>query len=191
MILFALLMGCSDVENADHHHDHNHGVATAVTLTFVDQELGDELVFSFRDDTAEPIVLAASRSYDLTVAILEGDADDEADMTEEIRSDGAAHQIFFLGDDIESPASYSDDPLLLVSPTDADENGVFIGLENVADTTDLAGTGSLNVVLRHLPPENGVAIKDETTAQTVAEEGLAAIGGANDVDVTFALEVVP
>ena len=192
MLFFWLLAACSDVENVDNHeHDHNHGIATAVELVFTDASSGDVQVFAFRDGEADPILLPTETTHMLTVTILEDGSDGEVDITDEIRADGTAHQIFFLGADIESPASASDDPLLTITPDDTDENGLPIGIDNTAQVMATAATGSLNVVLRHLPPENGIDQKDSTTAQAVLDGGLAAIGGNSDVDVTFELEVTP
>ena len=40
-----------------------------------------------------------------------------------------------------------------------------------------------------LPPDDDQAVKVEGMAETVAESGFGAIGGANDIEVTFNLEV--
>jgi hypothetical protein len=40
-----------------------------------------------------------------------------------------------------------------------------------------------------MPPESGEAVKNESAASDVASGGIAAIGGDNDVAVTFSLTV--
>ena len=43
--------------------------------------------------------------------------------------------------------------------------------------------------LRHMPPENDSPVKVEGLAEDVAEGGFEAIGGANDIQVTYSLTV--
>ncbi len=52
-----------------------------------------------------------------------------------------------------------------------------------------ARTGTLTVTLRHLPPVNGMAIKTAGLATTVRYQGLSAIGGSSDAQVTFSVSV--
>ena len=42
----------------------------------------------------------------------------------------------------------------------------------------MTGTGTLTVILRHLPPENDVAVKVEGLAEQVAADGIDSIGDA-------------
>ena len=71
---------------------------------------------------------------------------------------------------------------------DQDGDGLPIGLSN-SITTLITGTGELTVTLRHMPPESGNAVKVEGLADDVASGGFDNIGGANDVSVTFNVEV--
>ena len=184
LLLFNLL-GCSDVEDAhDHDHDHNHGVIEALELEFTAQSSGEAMVFTFEDDAGDTITLTAGESYDLTVSIYE----EHGDMTSEVYEDGVSHQIFFLGDGVNSEATGSTDGVLTIAYADADADGLPIGLDNIA-TAEAAGTADLQVVLRHMPAENDVAIKTETSAAEVAAGGLSSIGGDNDADVTFSVTV--
>lgn len=183
------LLGCSDVEDAhDHDHDHNHGVIHAVDLAFTPQSGGDTAVFSIDEDVVDDVVLTAGEVYDLTVTFYEEDGETLIDMTDEIIDDAESHQVFFLGDGVDSEATGTSGGVLSIAYADADASGLPIGL-NATATGAAAGAAELRVVLRHMPPENDVAVKTETTAADVAAGGLSAIGGDSDADVTFSVTV--
>ena len=63
-----------------------------------------------------------------------------------------------------------------------------LGLANTISTLDW-GAGELTVTLRHLPPENGESVKVDGLADDVAGDGFSAIGGENDIQVTFNIVV--
>ncbi|MFT5684716.1 MAG: hypothetical protein ACI8RZ_005660, partial [Myxococcota bacterium] len=69
-----------------------------------------------------------------------------------------------------------------------DDGGLPVGLENTI-TTLAVGSGELTVTLRHLPLESDQAVKVDGLAEDVADGGFGAIGGENDVQVTFNIEV--
>ena len=180
----AALAGCDDVENPDHDHDHDHehGLITAVELTFSPQGGGDASTFTWDEDgDKDEIVLAAGAAYDLSVAFLNSEEDPVEDVTGEIEEDAEAHQVFWLGSGVE-------DGLVSYSYEDADANGLPLGLDNVM-SADAAGSGDLRVVLRHMPEEDGSAVKVEGLAEVVAADGFGGVGGDSDVDATFSLTV--
>jgi hypothetical protein len=190
-VLLMLLMGCNDdVSDPDgHDHDHDHGVIAAVQLTFAPTSGGDAVIYEMHDGVSDEVQLMAGESYDLSVAVLEEDADGLLDLTGEISNDAESHQVFFLGDDIASEATQSQNALVSVDYNDSDSNGMPLGIDSVA-TGLQAGSGSMQVVLRHMPPENGSPIKNADSAADVASGGLSAIGGDNDFDVSFDLTVI-
>lgn len=190
-VLLMLLMGCNDdVSDPDgHDHDHDHGVIAAVQLTFAPTSGGDAVTYEIHDGVSDEVQLMAGESYDLSVAILEDDADGLLDLTGEISNDAESHQVFFLGEDIASEATQSQNALVSVDYNDSDSNGMPLGIDSVA-TGLQAGSGSMQVVLRHMPPENGNPIKTAESAADVASGGLSAIGGDNDFDVSFDLTVI-
>ena len=201
--LFLAMHGCSDVHDHDHDHDHNHGVPTTLDLTFTGDTLAEPLTFRWTDPEndgspiIDPIVLPdasdteehASQSYTMTVRIyadLEGETEE---LTPEIAQDAAFHQMLFTGDAVSGPAT-GDNPDALISQAydDEDEAGLPLGLTNTIETLTL-GEGSLDVMLRHLPPENDVAVKTADLADIVATDGMEAIGGDVDIQVSFPIVI--
>ena len=61
---------------------------------------------------------------------------------------------------------------------DKDKNGLPIGLSSSILTQSTAGTGKLNLLLKHQPELNGVSVKTGQEA-----------GGSTDIDLTFDVEV--
>lgn len=201
-LLLVALAGCPDVEDHDTDPDDNHGLVTRVELTFT-PGAGDPLVFTWADPendgspAIDPIVLPddstdanhAPRAYALTVRLFNDLVEPVEEVTSEIEEDSEDHQLFYLGSAVLGPATGSNTSAVVEHAyDDTDAGGLPIGLANTITTTAL-GSGDLNVVLRHLPPENGEPLKVDGLAATVASEGFGAIGGDNDVDVTFPLTV--
>jgi len=196
LALLLVASGCADVENDghDHDHDHDHEVMTAVVLNFTAGD-GTELEFTWSDaeDSASPviedIVLQDAEDYTLSVSFLNELEDPIEDVTPEIADEDDEHQVFFTGSAVDGPATTSNpDALIGHSYADEDVNGLPIGLDNDIMTLG-TGSGELTVTLRHMPLENGNSIKTESAASDVASGGFSAIGGDNDVQVTFPISV--
>ncbi|MEC9388975.1 MAG: hypothetical protein VX944_02805 [Myxococcota bacterium] len=196
-LLLLGLSACSDVEEDDHdhgHHHHDHEVMTTVELTFTDGDGAESVFFwSDADGTANPeiddIVLSNATEYSLSLRFLNELEDPIEDVTPEIADEDDEHHVFFTGDAVSSRAT-GENPDALVEHTydDLDVNGLPIGLEN--DITTIAtGEGDFTVTLRHMPLQNGNTVKTANDPELVATEGFAAIGGANDVSITFSLTV--
>ena len=192
--LVLLLSACADVEEHDH-HDHEHEVMTTVVLDFTSQTDGSELSFSWADpeDDGSPviddIILLDADDYTLSLSFINELEDPAEDLTEEIEDEGDEHQIFFTGSAVEGPATGTNpDAIITQAYADEDDGGLPVGLENTI-TTVAAGSGELTVTLRHMPLENGETIKTDTLAADVADGGFEAIGGDNDVQITFNIEV--
>ena len=197
-LLLLALPACSDVEKDgdEHgHHDHDHEVMTAVVLTFTSQADDSELEFSWSDadNSASPviddIVLQDASDYTLSLSFLNELEDPIEDVTPEIADEDDEHQIFITGSAVDGPATESNaDAVVGHAYADEDVNGLPIGLDN--DITTLGtGSGEFTVTLRHMPLESGNSIKTEGAAGDVASGGFAAIGGDNDVQVTFDISV--
>ena len=188
------LVACSDVEK-DHAHDHEHEVITTVTLTLTPVSGGADQVFIWDDPEADGdplvdvIVLSAGEDYGVTVAFINALESPPEDITDEVEDEGEEHQVFFTGSAVQGPAT-GEQPDALVTHVyaDEDETGLPIGLSSTLETL-VEGVGDLTVTLRHLPPESGAAVKQAGLAEQVASEGFGAIGGDNDVQVSFGLEV--
>ena len=197
--LLLIMTGCSDVEGDDHdhdHHDHEHEVITTVVINFSSQ--GDdseslEFVWADPENDGSPvvddIVLEDGVAYDVYVEFMNELEDPAEDITPEIADEAEEHQIFFTGSAVEGPATGSnDDAVVSHAYLDADAEGLPIGLENeIVSLT--AGSGELILTLRHMPEESGSPVKVEGAAEDVADGGFSAIGGANDVSVTFSITV--
>lgn len=194
----ALLAACSDVEGDDdhgHHHDHDHGVVTTVTLTATPADGGDPVVASWADPeddgspVIDPLVLDEGTDYDLSIAFWNELEDPAEDVTVEIREESTTHQVFVTGEGIDGPATGDDpDARVLHDSTDVDDDGLPLGLEGTLDAV-AAGSGTLTVTLRHLPPQGGSPTKTAGLEEQVAEGGFASIPGETDASVDFDLTV--
>lgn len=188
----------SDDHTDDDHTDddpHGHGdneLITTVTLTFSPQGGGDDIVATFQDlndnVSVDAITLAVGTTYDLSVDFLNELEDPAEEITEEVEDEAEEHQVFFLGDAVNGPANESTTAIVTHAYADMDANGNPIGLANTI-TADTAGTGELEIILRHMPEESGTAVKTATSAADVKSGGLSAIGGDNDVDADFDITV--
>jgi hypothetical protein len=192
LFLLPLLAACSDVkeDDHDHHHDHNHGLTTALVLDFTSSG-GDTLTFTWEDPTADgsnvkidDVELTAGETYDLNLTVLNQLEDPVEDVTVEIIEGAEEHQFFFTGSAVVGPASDSAGAVLQHAYNDVDANGLPIGLDNLVTALD-AGEGELTVTLRHMPPEGDQAVKTADLASEVLSGGFSAIGGDNDIQVTF------
>ena len=195
---------CADVEDTedDHHHDHNHGLTTGLVLIFT-ADNGDTYTFGWSDpeDDGDPIVDDIllpdgsdhdhhdAATYTLDVEVWNELEDPPEAVTPEIAELDTEHQFFFTGSAVEGPAT-GDNPNAIIEHSYADEDadGLPLGLTNTIQTVDW-GTGELTVTLRHMPPENDQPVKVAGLAGDVADGGFGAIGGDNDIQVTFSIEV--
>lgn len=208
-----LLGGCADVEAPEdcHYHgdelhcpgDPNHGLATTLRLVFTPVDGGDELAFEWADpegdgspEVDDVLLPDASdgdphdpREYALHLEVWNELEDPVEDVTPEIEADASGHQFFFTGSAVEGPATGENpDAILAHAYADADDNGLPVGLVNTMRTLD-QGDGELIITLRHLPPEDGELVKEAGLAEAVAADGLSAIGGDTDIQVSFHIEV--
>jgi hypothetical protein len=199
-LLLLTLSACSDVEKdgsegLDGHHHHDHEVITTVILTFTSQTDDSELAFAWTDadnsasPTIDDVVLQDTDDYSLSVTFLNELEDPAEDITPEVSDENDEHQLFFTGSAVEGPATGTNaDAIIAHTYTDAGADGLPLGLDNSISTID-TGSGELTVTLRHLPPENGNPVKTEGMAEDVAAGGFGSIGGENDVQVSFNIEV--
>ena len=189
-----LAVACDDVKEDGHTHDHNHGLTTALLLHFTDAG-GTTTTFGWEDPEndgvdvkIDDVVLASGESFALELEVLNQLETPVEDVTEEILEHAEEHQFFFTGSAVEGPASASSDAVLQHAYADTDPTGLPVGITNTI-TTVATGTGELVVTLRHLPPEGDVAVKTADLAEQVRADGFSAIGGDNDIQVSFAVQV--
>ena len=180
MLFYTFLFGCSDVH--DHDHNHEEELITTILLRTTD-EMGNENSFRWsdmggtEDIFVDDIMLSSDTKYQLNISFLNELEEEPEDLTKEIQDEGTEHQVFFTGIAIQ-------DGLLEHFYLDTDSNGLPLGIENQMNTAD-EGVGDLTISLRHMPEEGGQTIKIEGLAEIVLEEGFGAIGGSNDLFVTF------
>ena len=194
-LLLLGLSACSDVEEDDHDHDHHdHEVMTTVELTFTDGD-GAESIFIWADpdNTANPtiddIILSNESDYTLTLRCVNELEDPTEDVTPEISDEEDEHYVFIYGGAVTGPATEENANALVEHMyADEDGNGLPIGLENDIMTL-AAGEGEFKVRLQHMPLQNGETVKTADAPELVATQGFNAIGGAQDVDVTFPIIV--
>lgn len=194
MALFAPVLATAGCDSHDD-HGHENEVITTVSLTFTPTAGGAPIIALFNDPDGDggnppaidPINLPAG-AYGLALAFENRLETPAEDITVEIRDEADEHQVFLLGTAVDGPASNQPSAPLLHAYADMDANGLPIGLANTI--TASTGTGSLTLVLRHLPPVNGTPAKVASLSDTVRTGGLNAIGGGSDVEVTFAVTVV-
>ena len=134
-------------------------VITTMKLTFVPVGGGTSLTYQFRDadgpggavPVQQEIVLAPSRSYNVTVQLLDETKTPADDITLEVASEADAHRFYY------EPTTASN---ITVTGLNNDANGVPLGITSTW-ATGAAGTGKTKVTLRHYsatPP--GKAISD-------------------------------
>ena len=187
------LLGCPAVDNPD--DGENEGeVITRVALTFTPGGGGAAVQAAYADPendgdpTVDPITLTEGATYALTLTFENQLADPVEDITVEVAEESDEHQVFIYGSAVEGPGTGTNAAAVVTHAyEDEDANGLPIGLDNTIVAT-AAGSGDFKVMLRHLPSEDGTAVKVDGLAATFATDGNAIAGDA-DVDVTFALTV--
>lgn len=192
VLVCALAAACTEVEKPHTHLDEQE-LITTVIATFT-PEAGEPLTFTWTDpeNDGDPeideIVLLASEVYTLDLRFVNDASTVPEEITEEVEEESAFHQIFLLGDAIDSAASPSDAAIVSFSYGDTDSNGDPLGLHHTLDGLSV-GEGTLDVVLRHLPLEGEVAVKTSELAQSVSDGGLTSIGGDTDIYVSFPISI--
>jgi hypothetical protein len=190
------IIGVASVSCGDPGQPQNEAeVFTTVSLTLVPTAGGPTIVAAFADPdgdggnppTIQPINLSNGKTYAGAVKFLNELAVPAADITLEVADEGDQHQVFFTGTAVNGPASDRPGAALTHSYSDADVNGLPIGLKS--QFVAITGTGQLTLTLRHMPPLNGNAVKIAGLATIVKTSGLTAIGGETDVQVTFPVDV--
>jgi hypothetical protein len=166
-----VMSGCKKEDAAP--EDENE-LITTVQLKFTDGT--NVQTFQWRDidgdggaaPTIQNIALKANKTYKLDVSLLDESKTPAEDITAEVQEESDEHLLVFTP----SPAA-----LMTYTYGDKDAKNLPIGITGSLKTA-AAGTGTLQVVLRHQPPVNGVAQKNGT-----------ATPGSTDVDVTFNVTV--
>jgi hypothetical protein len=148
-------------------------VITTVTYTLTPVGGGTPVAVTFRDPdgdqgsqqpTIGTLTLAANTAYTGALTVLDETKSPVENTTAEILEKSDEHLFVYTV----NPAG-----LLTIARTDRDKNNIEVGLATSVQTQTTAGTGVLNIVLRHQPgTKNGTATP-----------------GSSDVDVTFPVVV--
>lgn len=193
-----VLVGCGeDVGHDDHDHDDHEGhdhdpneVMTTLKLTFTAAD-GTSFVATWADPendgspVIDDITLNNGETYTVTFGVLNELEDPAEDLTPEITEEKDEHQIFFTGTAVVGPAQTTNaDAVVEHVYEDADNNGFPIGLTNSFLAT-ATGNGVLSVLLRHLPPVNGEAVKTGTLASVMDSGSATDLPGSTDINVDF------
>jgi hypothetical protein len=188
-----LVTACSDDDDSGATNEEE--VITTVSLTFTPASGGAAITAAFDDPdgdggaapTVDPLHLAAGTTYAVAVRFQNKLETPPDEITDEIRDESDAHQVFFTGTAVAGPASSTANAPLTQSYSDADANGVPIGLANSFVAS--AGAGQLVVTLRHMPPVNGTRVKVAGLADKVRASGITALPGDTDAQVSFDVTV--
>jgi hypothetical protein len=165
LLALLFLAGCK----ADDPEPDENELITTVLLRFT--EGGTTQTFAARDPDGEggqppvidKITLAPNKTYALRVEFQDESKSPALDITEEIEEKADEHLVVYTP----SPSG-----LMTVTVTDRDSRNFPIGLVGTAQTS-AAGTGTLNVQLRHQP-----GTKNGTPGP-----------GSDDANVTFDVEI--
>jgi hypothetical protein len=154
-------------------------VITTLRLTLVPVGGGATLTYQLDDPdgpggaapTLDDIVLAPSKTYNVSIQVLNKTANPVEDITPEIADEDDAHRFYY-----EAAAGLN----LTVSNLNNDGNGVPLGLTSTW-TTGAVSTGKLNITLRHYggnPP--GKALTDpENSTKSETDISTRDFGGFN------------
>jgi hypothetical protein len=176
LVAAILFTSCKKDEQVEPTDDNE--LITRVELKFTDVAAKTTLTYTFQDKDGDPktapekfdkIVLNKGVTYSLSIGVFDDTKSPVKDITEEINEESDVHLFVFKM----NPAA-----LLAVSILDKDKNGLPIGLSSTAKTSATAGTGKLNLILKHQPVLNGVKVKTGNE-----------VGGSTDIDLLFDLEV--
>lgn len=142
-IIGSLLTACKKDKGEENEEE----VITTMKLTFEPEGGGTTLTYQV-DDADGPggnapiqdeIVLAPSKTYHVTVQLLNKTANPVEDITLEVEEEGEAHRFYY------QPSAGSN---ITVTGLDNDANGVPLGITSTW-TTGAAATGTIVITLRH------------------------------------------
>ncbi|MDO7873262.1 hypothetical protein Q5H93_00850 [Hymenobacter sp. ASUV-10] len=149
-------------------------IITTVTYTLTPVGGGTPVSITYRDPDGDQgsqpgvitgaLTLAAGTSYTGALTLLDETKTPAGNTTADILAEADEHLFVYTV----NPAG-----LLTIARTDKDSKNLEVGLATSVQTRATAGTGTLNIVLRHQP-----GVKDGT-----------ATPGSSDVDVNFPVTV--
>lgn len=188
LLVLCVLAGCDEDMTSDPNE-----VITTVILNFAPTNGGPTVSPMFNDPDGDggaaptiDAVILMSGSYSLTVQFQNRLGTVPEEITTEVMDEADLHLLLFTGTAVVGPASATASGPLTQAYADMDANGLPIGLSTTI--TAVAGTGTLTVTLRHMPPEEPPVKSGDTLAQAKAM-GIDSIGGSTDAQVNFMVTV--
>lgn len=182
-LLALLVFGFASCESEDPTKENDGEVITDVTLKFQELNSSNALVGSVlsfkasdpqgievgKTPTIQSISLSKGKKYQMTIEVT--NAIKGEDITQEILTEAAAHQFFFLG-------PVFDSNIFSIKYDDGD--GVGLGLKNIVTVSSSTGTNnsSMRVVLRH-------DLDKKISGTNPNFSNFVQAGGETDLDLTF------
>ncbi len=183
-LLALVAFGFASCESEDPEKENDGEVITDVTLKFQELNASNALVGSVlsfkasdpqgievgKTPTIQSISLAKGKKYQMTIEVT--NAIKGEDITQEILTEAAAHQFFFLGQVFDSS---------FFSIQYANAGGIALGLKTTVTVSSSTGTNNSNmrVVLRHELNKSFPGASNPNFAN------FAQAGGETDLDLTF------
>lgn len=182
-LLALAAFGLASCKSEDPTKENDGEVITDVTLKFQELNSSDELVgsvLSFKASdpqgivvgttpTIQSISLAKGKKYQMTLEVTNSIKGE--DITQEILTEAAAHQFFFLGPVFDSN---------IFSIQYADAGGIALGVKNKLSVSSSPGTNnsSMRIVLRH-------DLDKKISGTNPNFSNFVQAGGETDLDLTF------
>jgi hypothetical protein len=147
---------------------------TTVRVRLTEKGSGAQSLFEFKDldgvggaapSKFDEIVLARGKVYDCTLQLLNESTTPVDDITLEVTAEGVDHQIYLS----------STNSLVAVSNLNNDSKGLPLGVTSTWTAAAAAGTGTMNVTLKHKP---GVKAAGDPVSK-----------GETDISIDFKLSV--
>jgi hypothetical protein len=146
IFMFALAITACKKETGESNEEE---LITTLVVTCTPQGGGAALEFRFEDldgpggnaATQDNIVLAANKTYDVNLTLLNETVSPAEDITEEVEEENLAHRFYY------EPSAGSN---ITVSNLKEDDNGMPLGTTSTWTTT-AAATGNITITLRHYP----------------------------------------
>lgn len=123
---------------------------TTVRVKLTEKSSGTQSLFEFKDldgvggaapSKFDEIILAKGKVYDCTIQLLNESKTPADDITLEVTAEGVDHQIYLT----------ATDALVAVSNLNLDAKGLPLGISSTWTATTVAGTGTINITLKHKP----------------------------------------
>ena len=152
-------------------------VITTMQLTFTAADGSNPLVYKFEDldgdgsnTTQDVIQLAANKTYNVTLQLLNKSVTPAEDITAEVAAEGASHRLYY------TPSAGSN---IAVTNLNNDDEGNPLGITSTWATSS-AANGTMQITLRHYPgnPPN-----------KQASDALNSSKSSTDIEVTFTTRV--